>query len=110
MEENAALEVDVKDDEAQCRVSLRGELDLDTASEVARVLQEAEQSRSPWIVVDMTELAFIDSTGIQALLMADRSARQNGHKLSFTRGGPQVERVLKLCGLDTELDFLDGKA
>ena len=58
----------------------------------------------------MTELAFIDSTGIQALLMADRSARHNGHRLSFTRGGPQVERVLKLCGLDSELDFLDGDA
>jgi anti-sigma B factor antagonist len=107
MDQNATFEVDVREDTAQCHVRLRGELDVDTASRVKEALEQAEQTRSPWIVVDMTELAFIDSTGIQALLMADRNARRNGHRLSFTRGGPQVERVLRLCGLGSTLDFLD---
>jgi anti-anti-sigma factor len=106
MDENAALEVEVTDDDAQRRVRLRGELDVDTADNVVAALRDAERGGAAWIVVDMTDLGFIDSTGIQALLTAERSARENGHRLSFTRGGPQVERVLRLCGLDTELDFL----
>ena len=111
VDRGASLEIEVRDDPTQYRVTLRGELDIDGAGRVSEALARAEQGAASWIVVDLSELEFIDSTGIQSLLLAERSAKQNGHRLSFTRGGPQVERVLKLCGLDSHLEFLaNGEA
>ena len=111
VDRGASLEIEVRDDPTQYRITLRGELDIDGADRVNEALARADQDETTWILVDLSELQFIDSTGIQSLLLAQRSAMQNGHRLSFTPGGPQVERVMRLCGLDTQLEFVeDGKA
>lgn len=62
-------------------VSLSGELDLATADDVAGVIRDLEESQDSRIVIDLSDLAFIDSTGLQALLTA--KSRNNG-RLAFT--------------------------
>ena len=104
--QDAPLEIEVEANGLEYRVRLRGELDLDTAALVREALADAELTGPDWIVVDLSGLEFIDSTGVQALLVAHRNARRNAHRLSFTKGGPQVVRVLTLCGLDSELEFV----
>ena len=111
VDRGASLEIEVRDDPTQYRVTLRGELDIDGAGRVNEALARADQDGTTWILVDLSELQFIDSTGIQSLLLAQRSAMQNGHRLSFTPGGPQVERVCDCAGWTPELEFVeDGKA
>ncbi len=50
------------------------------------------------IVVDLRELAFIDSSGVRALTDAAALARRRGHSLMLVRGPVHVDRVFALTG------------
>jgi anti-anti-sigma factor len=45
----------------------------------------------------------MDSTGVAALVAADRHAQRDGRGLAIVKGSPQVQRVLELCGLSEVL-------
>lgn len=81
-------------------VYLRGELDLDTAPQTTAVLDHAisaEGTRE--ITVDLSDLRFIDATGLGVLVQALRQAEK--HHMSFRVHDPrgEVDMVLRLCGL-----------
>jgi anti-anti-sigma factor len=81
------------------RVSLTGELDIGTVSELNGVLQSVIAGERA-IEIDLAGLSFIDSSGLRALLLARRAALRDGYELTVTEGTPAVERVLKMTGID----------
>jgi anti-sigma B factor antagonist len=86
-------------------VTLSGELDLSRAptlkEELARALEQlAQTGDTPTrLVVDLQELTFIDSSGIQVLVAARRRCLQQGTDLTLRLGDSQVRRVLTLAGV-----------
>ena len=76
------------------------------ASATRQALQEA-LSRALLVVVDLRELAFIDSTGLHMLIKPDARARRTGRRLVFVRGPAQIDRVLELIGLSGRLEIID---
>jgi anti-anti-sigma factor len=84
-----------------------GELDIDSAAELDRVIRRAESSDAGRIIVDLSGLQFIDSTGIRLLLQAEARSRADGSRLFFMRPSSGVARVLRLCGIEPEFRFLD---
>src|ERR1044072_4319424 len=83
---------------------LWGELDL--AGE--RVLEEAlESARSAGgtLTVDLSELHFIDSSGLRVLVRLHNDALTAGFEYTLIAGPPQVQRTFALCGLDRTLAF-----
>jgi anti-sigma B factor antagonist len=88
-------------------VELIGELDLDGAPRLEAELLRVEAGDAASIVVDLSALEFIDSTGIRLLLMAaDRSSEAG--RLTFLKGPPQVHRVFELTDLVDRLPFADA--
>ena len=83
-------------------LALAGELDLSTVPRLeGRLLGEAEEQGN--VVVDLTLLTFIDSSGIGLLIKAHR-ARENGAVLhTVVAPGSQVERVFAIAGIDSAL-------
>lgn len=77
-------------------VALSGELDLASAPDLERELQLGEESSPSGIVIDLSGLGFMDSTGLQALLRARERAGEAGYRLSLRRGPHQVQRVFEL--------------
>jgi anti-sigma B factor antagonist len=78
-------------------VALAGELDLSTISRMEGPLREQVRQR-PAVLVDLSGLGFIDSTGIGILIQAFRGA--NGTPMNVLVGtGSQVERVLGIAGI-----------
>ena len=76
-------------------VRLAGELDIATTPRLERVLREPGlQARL--IVLDLRDLAFIDSSGVHAIVDASAHARQAGHRMLLLRGRPGVDRVFTL--------------
>jgi anti-anti-sigma factor len=61
-------------------------------------------SHVPWLVVDMTETTFIDSSGMGALVAAQRLATSRGGALSVRGVSDRVETTLRLAGLATHLN------
>ncbi len=79
-------------------VTLRGELDLADAVDVAAELTEIAV-RDPGIIVDLAGLEFIDSSGVAALARARRQAREAGGDLILAAPRRNVMRVLAVIRL-----------
>lgn len=79
-------------------VSLSGELDLASAPRMEDCLASIEQQRPRRLVIDLGGLAFIDSTGLRILLLADARARDAGYELVLRPGEPPVQRVFEVTG------------
>jgi stage II sporulation protein AA (anti-sigma F factor antagonist) len=86
-------------------IALEGELDLDGAERVNRELLRAEGSDARRIVLDLSALRFIDSTGIRLILTADARSRADGNRLVLIRGPRAVHRVFELTGIAERLPF-----
>lgn len=89
------------------RISLDGELDLASAPELERELREAEESSPARIVIDLSGLGFMDSTGLQALLRARERAGASSYELALRRGPHQVQRVFELTKTVDAFSFED---
>ncbi|MGZ6644920.1 MAG: STAS domain-containing protein [Solirubrobacteraceae bacterium] len=76
-------------------VHLAGELDVDTTPELERTLREP---RARLVVLDMRDLAFMDSSGVHAIVNASARVRGLGHRLVILRGPPDVDRLFALTG------------
>jgi anti-sigma B factor antagonist len=64
-------------------LSLSGELDLAFVDTVEEAIRVAEKSTARAIVVNLSDLEFMDSTGLAMLLRAHNRARQDGQTMRF---------------------------
>jgi anti-anti-sigma factor len=84
-----------------------GELDLSTAPMLDAELQKAMKDGGSEVILDLSAVTFIDSTGVRLLVIAASRWRHTGKRLRMLRGSAPVERVLKLSGLHRSLPFID---
>jgi anti-sigma B factor antagonist len=87
-------------------VHVAGELDLATSSQLQHAVEKARLS-ARLVVLDLRELAFIDGSGIHAILDAPHQARREGRRLMLVRGPAHVDRVLTLTGAYEQLLVFD---
>jgi anti-sigma B factor antagonist len=86
-------------------VSLHGALDLANAKALEDEFICIEATSVSRIVLDLSELDFIDSTGLTMIVKADRRAKNDGHVLRLLRPSGQVGQALAVSGLDELLAF-----
>lgn len=89
-----------------CRVKLAGEFDLAGRQLADDVYARVNGAKK--IVLDLSDLEFIDSMGIHFVVTAHERAKQEGKAFTIVPGGPQVSRVFNLVGLDDVLPFADA--
>ena len=104
------LEIETKASEGLVRLALRGELDLSTVTKVEDELQRVEAGGPEVIVLDLSRLSFLDSTGLRCLVTADQRARENGRRVVLVRGPDQVQRVFTITRLEERLEMVDDAA
>jgi anti-sigma B factor antagonist len=83
-------------------IALDGELDLTSAEELDTAIREAEETDIGWIVVDLSDVSFIDSTGLSVLLHAKK--RSNGRLSCIPSNHDAVTWLLELTGTVRTLD------
>ena len=89
-----------------CRLTPRGELDLTTVPLLESAFDAAfRDDDAAMIVVDLTELSFMDSTGIH-LLTRMHAACQGVDRLRVINGSRAVERLLTLTGVRDDLPII----
>ena len=84
-------------------IALEGELDSSNAEAVETEFTLAEESAAKRIVLNLSRLAFIDSTGLRMLVMAKRRSDADADRLRIRPGKDQVTRVMALTGIDSYL-------
>ena len=87
-------------------VHLVGELDLYNAPEVRTVLLELASEQPERLVIDLSEVAFVDSTALGVLIEA-RTTLVNRQSFLLASPGLETHRALKISGLDQHLGVHD---
>jgi anti-anti-sigma factor len=101
------LEVKTEERDGVVHVSLRGELDLSTVASVDEELRKLEAAGQGVIVLDLSKLTFLDSTGLRCVVTADERAREAGRRVVIVRGPEPVQRVFTITRLEERLEMVD---
>jgi anti-sigma B factor antagonist len=91
-------------------VVLTGELDIATLDDAQRQVEAAEATAPELLVVDLSRLTFVDSSGIRLALLADDRARAAGRRVAVRLGAGHAFRVFQALGLLDKLDVVPDRA
>jgi anti-sigma B factor antagonist len=90
-------------------VKLSGELDIASAPELSERLLAILSRRTPsHLILDLSKLQFIDSSGIAVFVNTERRASLLGCTLALVAPQAPVSRVLQVCGLDQHFLTFDN--
>lgn len=84
-----------------------GKLNMVSAPQLREIVRRSIDEGSARIVVDLSEVAFLDSSGLGALVACLKTARQAGGDLRIAAPSKQVMMVLQLSNLDRVLARFD---
>jgi anti-anti-sigma factor len=93
------LTIDVWPEGETCLLRTAGELDMGSADALQKELYRALSAAAGPVILDLEELVFIDSAGLQCLLRATKLSRANGNRLRFLGARGEVARILTLTGV-----------
>jgi stage II sporulation protein AA (anti-sigma F factor antagonist) len=83
-------------------IRLRGELDIESAPDLERVLLRSRPAGQR-VVVDLTELKFMDSTGLRVLLRARAAAEEGRWEINLRNVPPTIRRLFDMTGVHAAL-------
>ena len=100
------LKIQTETDGDTLNVTLSGEFDMGAVAVFRRTVEDQAE---PWrrAVIDMSDLAFMDSSGLQELVRLNNRARERGLEVVVARPSLPVTRLLELTGLEHHFTIRD---
>ena len=103
------LEVSIDEHaDAYSVIAVRGEVDLHTAPKVEYAIERAAQTDGA-VVVDMSGVAFMDSTALSALVRTKDSLQRQGTSLRLAAPSQAVERIFSVTGFRDYFDVFPSR-
>jgi anti-sigma B factor antagonist len=102
----APFSIDVEPFHGKVLLRPHGEVDIASAPRLDVKLRELRDSGFDHLVVDLREVAFLDSSGLRILLAWDDTARNEGLDFELVPGPPPVQRLFDLTGVRDRLRFV----
>jgi anti-sigma B factor antagonist len=93
-------------DAGTARLSLLGELDLATAPQLEQSVGEALAQGAGEILIDLSRLSFIDSSGLRLFILLNDRAGTDGWRLALTRPPEPSRAVFQITGAEENLPFI----
>jgi anti-sigma B factor antagonist len=94
--EQASFAVRAERRNGVARISAIGELDMRTVSLLERAMELVDQLKPAKVILDFSELSFVDSTGVHAILRAHIRATENGGVMVVMNSSESVRKVFQL--------------
>ena len=92
--------------DGSCVVSMSGELDLDSAAEFGALLDVMTAPAPVHVVVELSGVRFIDSSGLNALVVGARETERRGGSFVVVAPSHHVARVFDLVRIGESLDIV----
>lgn len=89
------------------RILAIGELDVATVPILKAELEALRTAGFRRLILDLSSLDFMDSTGLRCILDYDAEARQDGFTIALFPGSQAVQRVFELTDTRAHLSFID---
>ena len=90
-------------------VAVRGDVDLATV-DVLRAQLTGAIERADKVVLDLREVAFMDTQGLAAVIEAEQSSSASGTSFVIVRAPATVHRLFDMIGLSERLTVVDDPA
>ena len=91
-------------------LELCGEIDMKCSARVKDKFKEIYRDKPPVIVVDMTEVEFMDSSGLATLVGVLKWCRLNGSELRLAGLTKAVRNIFDICRLESIFQIYDSRA
>jgi anti-sigma B factor antagonist len=91
-------------------LEVEGELDIATAPRMIAALNEAFVELSTPLVVDLSSVEFMDSTGLALLMNAHRRVRRRGQGFAIVCPGGPISRVFEIADMVESLHVCPDRA
>lgn len=99
---------DVSRERDTASVRTVGELDLATVPVLSAQIADVRQAGCRHVIFDLSDLTFIDSTGLRFILECYAESRGDGFTMALLPGPPAVQRVFELTETAAHLPFIDS--
>lgn len=93
------LNIDTTEKEQEYVIVLKGELDVYTAPELQKILEPIRQSGSHDIRIDLTDVEYMDSTGLGIFVGTLKELNQHDKELYVTGVTKRILRLFEITGL-----------
>jgi anti-sigma B factor antagonist len=100
------LRVEIVENAPYPTIALFGELDLSNAALLRDTLAKIEPC--PLVAIDLSELSFIDSTGLSAIAQFGKRQNDAGGKLYLVITRPVVKKVFSITSLDQHFPVVES--
>jgi anti-sigma B factor antagonist len=84
-------------------VRAEGELDLHTAPTLQAEIDSALETKPPRVVVDLSGVDFMDSTGLSVIVATVAAMREQGGEVRVVTGADKITKVFTLTGVDQQV-------
>jgi anti-anti-sigma factor len=90
-------------------IEVEGEIDAHTARQLDKTLNDLLAQGHSRLVLDASQMGFISSAGLRAIMFAQREARSRGGQLRVCGLNAQTRRVFEMARLDEYLHLSDTR-
>jgi stage II sporulation protein AA (anti-sigma F factor antagonist) len=84
-----------------------GDLDIATVPVLLAEIAQLRQAGCQHLIIDLSDLAFMDSTGLRFLIECYAESCEDGFTMALLPGPPALQRVFELTDTTTRLPFID---
>ena len=92
---------------SEATVTVRGEVDVYTAPRLRESLYQAVADGIPKVVLDLTDMTFIDSTGLGVIVGTLKRLREGGGDLVLRSPSRSTRKVLEITGLTRIVEIVE---
>jgi len=103
------MEYTVNDESNHRFIALQGELDLYKTGKLKKKLLEELDDDVESLVIDMTDLKYMDSSGIALMAFLQKQMKNLGGTFAFLNVNEEIMNVLKLAALDNFFKIYKSK-
>jgi anti-anti-sigma factor len=105
--EEVPFRYDVAREGNSASVRTLGELDMAAGPVLSAEMSQLREAGCRHLVLDLSGLSFMDSTGLRFLLGCYAESRQDGFTIALVPGPPAVQRVFELTRTTDRLPFIE---
>ncbi|CAM4072185.1 STAS domain-containing protein [Lederbergia lenta] len=99
------ISIDIVEKDQGVHVNLSGEIDAYTAPQVREELMQAAESAGIKMIVDLSEVSYMDSTGLGVFVGLFKALKANEGHLQFTGMTDRLKRLFDITGLADVMDI-----